>query len=343
MKAILIILLGILACSCENTPNDLKGIWIGGYNAEKGFDNDDLYINGPLKELFEISNDSIHFKTFRSPYNELNDTIKSYSYSFENNVLRYGNDSLVFEQITKDSVVIINNFNQQYRNVYKRVEIEISPNVEYTEDLYAIELGDWNDTLEFLENGRVLRINDRDLGDGRVHDWYISSYKDLNFFVVVGQVDIPYLISGKDYDRVDIQLYYDKIDNGSMKRLIDFDNGRKLIGDWEMIETKNQNVLCFYDCFDNHVHGVVDFRLLNMNDSIARLHINKDSLTINQFGLGKKVPFWADKTSRFIFLDSYESSNVCSSWKLEWQGDSIIYMTTNSGSYNGITLKKVKS
>ena len=238
MKHVLIALVTIFLISCNNTPKDLEGIWIGAYDAEKNDKNDSLFIIGPTTGLFEINNDSIHFKTFRRKFDETIDTIKSYPYSFENNVLYFDNDSLVFQKITEDSLIVINNNNPDYRRTYKRVDIESSPDVEFANDLYAIQFSDWKDTLEFMDNGLVLRVNDRYVSDGFSFEWYISSYKKLKFFVVIGQFELPYLIDEVKENQIGIRFYYERTKIGSMDRLVDYENDRQLSGEWEMIKSK---------------------------------------------------------------------------------------------------------
>lgn len=304
---------------------------MGAYYADKTENKDSLLINAPITGFFEISGDSIHFKTFQGVYNESIDTVKSYPFTFRNNVLSFNNDSIVFEKITKDSLVIVSNGSAQYREVYKRVDIEKSPNIEFSKDIYAVEFDDWNDTLEFIENERVLRINDRDIGDGSVHEWYISSYKKLKFFVVIGQVDLPYLISEVDDDHIGIKFYYNKIKNGSINRLVNYESDKELTGNWEMTETKN--VFGFLSCFQKE--GV-----WNVDDSIARLKVDENALTLNQFGLETKINFWKDKTSRHIFLDTKDTTYTCTHWEIDWQNDSLIGLTTSFSSYNDMTFKK---
>lgn len=327
----LLITLFIFSCQ-EEKPEHLEGIWIGSYEAYVDQGTDSLYINGYLKNLFEIEGDSIHFKTFDWIHNEIVDTVRSFSYEFTDSMIIYGNDSLVLDQITADSLVIKNNTVPNYITVYKRANITSSPDVSFENDLYAISFKIWEDSLQFREDGLVLRVNDRDVNDGRLYDWYISSYKGLKFMVVIGQFDIPYLISGIQEDYVELQLYAEKIYDGSMKQLPDFDNHLELNGEWVMDSSKNPLGLLPY--LDKHERNV-------LSDNIARLTIRDDSLTIRHYGAKETLPFWSDKTSRHLYFDLDETSEASEYWKIEWISNTSFHLTSNSWVFRDFTFKKV--
>ena len=161
-KLINFLLILVVFNSCNNPANKLQGIWIASYGFQ---DESDIIrtVQSVRQKVIEFENNKIHIKTFHEFNGESRDTAVTYEFSFSNNTVHYGEESWRIESIEKDSFVVFRPNNTFI--VYKKVEIRESPMPEFDKDLYEFTFNEWKDTIQFVDGGLLMRINEYHTGN----------------------------------------------------------------------------------------------------------------------------------------------------------------------------------
>lgn len=204
--------------ACKNESDKIRGVWMGGYS---GFLHDDGSVVGHqlFPVLIEFTDTKFISKQFaNSDYAE---SEKSASFNFKDDILVSNGDSISFLSYHTDSLVYEeSNSNKIF--VLRRINLSTSPQPNFQEGVYHYQIDDYTDTLQFLGNNKVMHLNKRHVFDGKIHEWRISRYNNLNFFVIHGFSEIPFLITELDGNDVKFKTFFKKELESTLEFLPDY-------------------------------------------------------------------------------------------------------------------------
>jgi len=289
------------------------------------WENDTLKYQNPCVKLMEISDDSLYIKTFDYPRIETKDEVHVFNYTYDNSMLYFGDDSLIFSSTSKDSLVIQSNWDQNRVTVFKRLPELSSPPVNFEEDFYELTCNDYVDSFQIINQELLIHQNEKWSHDGERDPWYISEYKNYKFLVIKRWsglfAESPLLITESDESKIGIRLFDLHVIDGTIRKV---KIGRKPI---EISGTWVQNSpLKYWKLFFPYVMGnpKEDFKKYNHLDTLAKITIDSDSLSISQYNLSRKYKYWTSISGSHLIIELPDSLSEYDYWHMQRLNDSTL-------------------
>jgi len=303
----LLLVLGSLSCSSESEK--IQGVWMGAYIAHEV--ENELVAHQIYPVLYDFSEDTIVIKKF---YNGFDDypMIKA-PYKFVDNILTFGSDSLLLTAYNSDTLTF-ENIRSNEIITFRKINEKTTIAPRFKEGLYHYRIDDYRDTLQFLGENQLMRLNNHHVYNGNIYDWSVSEYKALNFFMIHGQFEVPLLITGQNGDNITFKTFFRKEEENTLEFLPDYKTDKDISGNWTLIDRKQ--AYYFNNYFDKST-------AVDTTSNPSELLITEDSITINMIGKERSFSYWLSLNKTHLIINLEDELKEFNQWELEREADKL--------------------
>ncbi len=302
----------LLLFSCSKQDSRIQGTWMCSYLGY--WDGDSLKYEQPCLRLIDIDSDTIHQKSFRYPQFNSEDGVISNRYEFNDGKIYFNNDSIVFEIISQDSLVIRSNSQEGMAAVLKRIPEIQSPELVLPKAFYELTCNTYVDSFEVLDNNFVLHQNEKWAHDGDISRWYVSNYKHYKFLVIARAQCAPLLLTEVSPGNINFKLFDQDVYDGTIKEVDYPKEQSNILGVWHQ-----ESALHSWSTFLPYLHSSNN---IYGKDTIVTLIFDNDSVEVKQYGSHGKHGYTRSKSGKHILLDLPDSLAQFSQWRIELDDDS---------------------
>jgi len=239
IQFIIILMLSLVCLCCTSDNKTIQKTWIGKYvtyDAETKNESID-----PIRTILKFEQEHLIKKDFHFDFITDHNEEMSEPYKIKANQILLGDDSLLIQSISNDSLVFFSYLDSTEKIVYEQLPKHNQAHRE--QELFDFLtsnsfLAQVNTRIEFMNNGRYI-LDDLNAGGGANQFWRIDKFESELFLVYDGPWGTVFHIKNFDNKKIATEIYWKENKEfifNTIKRESDFDLSN-ISGEWSRVES----------------------------------------------------------------------------------------------------------